>query len=224
MAGAYVDFAQAVGRAIEIFKGPGQQGLLAGFGGVLDQVAADVRLAAAYARIEECPEDGLDRHLRSSGLPRLHGELLAFARTIARRRWDWWEGAGTELGLLQQLQRVGLTAKVVSYLDLLLAGTANPFGGNTGFFYLEFASGFGPAVLWNDPGPDWNDAGLWDTAEPWFGALADLRAVVRRWKPPGWSCRFFRVRVGNQWVTVPVGEAWEYDADGNVTDYYLTSY
>lgn len=199
------------------------------FGDVGDTFRNDVAYGVRSTMIEEAGSDTYALHLRNSNLDAAHIDTPTTILAYLRYRWNAWRASGARDGMLYQLARLGYAnAKIFSYVDLLifiLGVVINPnvFGANEGFFYIDIdtPSGFGPPVDWDD-GHAWDDGHLWDLSEPFTGAIGEIITTVRKWKPVGSSCRFIRFRIGNQWIVVPVGETWEYDADGNVTDYYLT--
>lgn len=227
----------AKGPLVEI-AGKRYQRTVAAFGQVADVFRAEVAQGVRYAMLEECADDALPNHASNSSLWLVRNETLAQLRTYLRGRWEIWRASGTTGQLLAELARLGYpNCKVVSYIDLLVfaVGIAGPFvlnagifGANYGFFYVEIdlPNGFGPPVRW-DGGEAWDGGALWDLSEPYPGAIADIMATIRKWKPIGRSCRFLRIRIADsgapdEWVTVPMGELWEYDGDGFAPDYYLT--
>ncbi len=221
----FIEYLRDIGRSLSILADEGAQRLLSGWGAPLDQLADDARLALAYGRPYECPVEAepIDLMCASSGLPRLHGQSVEDGRAQVLQRWEITAGKGTLDGMIAQLGRLGYRATVTTQAILVDRNVFNPFGGNVGFFYVEIFTGFAAGTTWNGGGA-WNDGATWDVVEPYPGAVLDIVAQIRAWKPVGTSCRYVRLAAGNSWVTVPVGEAWEYDAAGVAPDYYSFSY
>lgn len=63
----------------------------------------------------------------------------------------------------------------------------------------------------------WDGGGVWDLGAKSIALLRDFIALVRKFKCEGTSCRFFRINVAGEWVTIPVGELVEIDINGNYT-------
>ena len=219
--GLFGDYLEDIGRRLAL---AGAEPLLGGWGASLDQLADDARQAAAYGRPDECPSEAtaLDYLARSRGLWRLHGEPVEAARTLARTAFEVHQTRGTTAGIVAQLARLGYTARLTSQAELYDRFGGSPFGGYTGFFFVEIIDGGWTApTTWNG-GAAWNGAGAtWDVPEPYQGAVGDVLAVVRRWKADGTSCRYVRLSTGRAWVTVPCGEAWE-GGSGPYLQSYLT--
>lgn len=79
--------------------------------------------------------------------------------------------------------------------------------------------------LWSGAqGTLWEGGETWDLIEPYVGALDEIRAVIRFWKPATTSCRFVRIQVGPEWITIPVGETWELDPKGNIPNFFSFDY
>jgi len=172
------------------------EGLTGGWAAQLDQLAEDARLAAAYGRPDECPSEAaaLDLLARSRGLFRFAAESVEAARDLARSAWEIHRGRGTTWGLLQQLSRLGYpAAEYHGELSLRRAGYLNPFGGTLGFFFLLLRKPHAVSVAAQAA---WGDGQLWDGSTTWGGTtitranIAELAALVRRWKLDGSSCRF----------------------------------
>lgn len=223
---SYEDRLVNLGRGLWLGD-PMSAAMLGRMGAELDEVSAQGLLALRYTRLDQCPADGLDAHAFTSALPRVHGESTAQLLLVLLGRWSRFSAMGTDEGLYAQLARMGYPrCRWIGYPDLMVLGMPpTVFGGNQGFGLLDIdgPNGFGPPALWDSAGPLWDDGVTrWDLSEPYVGAIDDLKATIRRWKPVGVSCRFLRIRIGEGWVTVPVGEEWEFDERGAATDYYLT--
>lgn len=71
----------------------------------------------------------------------------------------------------------------------------------------------------------WNGGGTWDFFELIDGITDDIKAAIRKFKAAGTSCRFLRINIQGTWVTVPVGELAEINANGDyITKDYLYDY
>lgn len=71
----------------------------------------------------------------------------------------------------------------------------------------------------------WDGGACWDLQPPYPDAITDIIKIIRKWKPARMSCRFVRIRVGDIWYPIPIGEQYEEDADGNLTgDFYYFNY
>ena len=80
--------------------------------------------------------------------------------------------------------------------------------------------------LWSGAtGVLWDGGAYWDLQPPYPDAITDIIKIIRKWKPARMSCRFVRIRVGDIWYPIPIGEQYEEDADGNLTgDFYYFNY
>lgn len=92
---------------------------------------------------------------------------------------------------------------------------------------ISLSSGQGAVLIFN---PEislntWDGGSLWDISPNAVSLLQYLMSIVRKFKASGTSCRFFRINIGGEWVTIPVGELQEIDVNGNYTDNeYLTNW
>lgn len=228
-------YAQTLGARIQPLATPQAQGMLGAWGGALDTALDLVHGALRASRLEDAPGgDVLDAHARNRAFLRVRGESDATLRQWLRGTFPTYKKMGTLAGLQANLARLGcMTVRATSALDLYFAGInafglspgfTGPIGGYPGFFYVEidWANPFRATVDW-DGAADWDGSALWDLAEPYAGALGDVREVIWRWKPFGRSCRFARIRVGSTWLTLPVGERWEW-SEGSVSGPYLQDF
>ena len=197
------------------------------FGAVADQLRDDAAFAVAEGMLEECTDDALPAHGRNSNLPRARSETWAHFRAYLRTRWTVWRASGSLDGMEAAIARLGFRGTAISTLDLTLAGEVNPFGNYTGFFYvrIDYPSGFS-TFIW-DGSTNWADGHLWGVIEPYVGAIDDLRAVIRKFKPAHTSCRYIEIRLGGGMsppaITIPMWEDWERDpVTGGYPDFYNT--
>lgn len=73
----------------------------------------------------------------------------------------------------------------------------------------------------------WDGGGLWDFGITDNTLLTAVIDVIRKFKASGTSCRFLKINVSGEWITVPVGELIEIDTNGDYTTpapSYLTSW
>lgn len=74
-------------------------------------------------------------------------------------------------------------------------------------------------ALWND------NIAAWDIKEPYDGAIGDIKNIIKKWKPASTSCRYIAIRVGDRYISIPMFEHWELDANGTAKfDFYNHSF
>lgn len=188
-----------------------------------DRFAAGItaRLAAT------CPADALDLVAAGMRLARAHGESDAAFREYLKDPMGRWRKAGTPEGLLAELAHLGYpSASLISWRDLYDAGFTAAFGGFTSYLFvaIDQPNGFLPPGAWDD-GALWDGGTTWDATLPYPDAARDLIRVCREWKPGGMSVRFAKIKcTDGRVITLPIGDAWEWDAAGNANDFYLSGY
>lgn len=233
MTGLLAEYLAKLTLRMRALRDPEAQAQLGGYGDQADELADTMALARRTGRLHQSETD-FDEHARHRGLLRVWRETDAALKAYLQTAWAVYASMGAKDGLEAALARLGCPrARVVRYVDLIriesgIAGpfiSNSPFGHLAGFFYVEIDTPhlFGGGRAWDD-GLLWEEGALWDIDQLYARALSDVIATIRRWKHVGSSCRFLRIRIGHAWVTVPVGEWWEVDPDGNVQGPYLEGY
>lgn len=211
---------------------------LAGCTDALDELRQIVRANIKELYLDKCSPAFLVYHGALRNLPRLSRETAEAYRAALYRCFDAWIASGTDEELVRQVARLGLSARVVTFLDLWLAGVPTAFGGvgvGDSFWFL--------VISWPLPGPQprrakWDDGTKWDDGAVWDGAgflpgdIQELISVIYKFKPAHTSCRFIVValesafRLGPKFeftglhAIYPVNEPWEIAPDFTVSPYY----
>ena len=172
-----------------------------------------------YNRLsKKCAADALDLVGSNLLLERGEGRLRmsdAAWRAYQAQPFSRWATAGTNAGVVNQLAAYGITATVVTWLDLANGGNPGAFGGtNTCFCYVQIdGSPFNPPGNWGDspdPPGSWDNAPYtWDS-DATAGEVEFLRRIIRRWLHGVMSCRFIKVQLTDgSYITWPMWETWE---------------
>lgn len=129
--------------------------------------------------------------------------------------------------------------EIKDYVFFLWQGTGAGVAASSALQTLSFAyytyyiiniyepHSFVSLAYWNQNGIFWNDGStIWDGIVPAGapGLAGILREVIRRASPCTMSCRFVRVFTNGVSSTFPVADQWEEDENGNIVDFYTTSY
>lgn len=73
-------------------------------------------------------------------------------------------------------------------------------------------------------GNQWDTDKYWDFQPLTVRTLAELKTLIRRYKPFYASCRFVRFKTAELLIPYPICDEWEEDENGNVFDHYATHY
>lgn len=154
------------------------------FLGVLVQVheaiTDGVEQAAWCGSPDHCPEDALVPLGWERGMVQGPSESNDSFRARIKGAWVAWEWAGTEYGLVSQLEAYGLTPVIIEARDLIQSDT------NWSRFWVVLPAG----------------------GHPYVGTVPDddqrtIRTIIRRWKPAHVVCEEVVVMLGGRLYGYP---------------------
>jgi hypothetical protein len=129
---------------------------------------------------------------------------------VIKDAWNVWAQAGTDLGLIRQFDRIGVTVEIKGNHEWNWDGSTADW---SRFWVIVTNHSWSTDGFWSSPGT-WGDGGVWGLSDgPPGAALADsLRGIVAQWKPVHYRCeKIIIVLDPANWTETPDGtwDQWE---------------
>jgi len=164
-------------------------------------------VTARFFKSKTFPDDAYPLLGAERSMPRFPAESLAAYRARVLDAWNAWQQAGTAIGIIDQLGKLGFTATI--YQNHEWDWDSDPANWSRIWVVIT-------AHPWTNDG-DWGDPGIWGDGGTWGSNASreEVRSVqnlVRQWKPAHVVVEHVIVVLdGGSWSPTPTGDwdRWE---------------